>query len=81
MNYAFEPYMVRVDVFKPSGKWYDTVAINMNNYYNEPFTLEAVKCAMQKQYPAYLEDSICICLDPYHTNAHPVMIMPRGFIA
>ena len=35
-HYSNRPGNVRVDFFKPSGKWYTTVEMNMEDYYDEP---------------------------------------------
>jgi hypothetical protein len=35
MGYTTNSGMVRVDRFKPGGKWYDTWEVDMSAYYNE----------------------------------------------
>lgn len=79
MNYSNNPGSVRVDYFKPSGKWYETLEVDMTNFYQEPvFCREAVKQATMKRYPNFRFDSwIVVCLEPYHQYAHPVIFFPE----
>lgn len=76
-NFSTNESCVRVDIFKASGKWYSTFAIDMAGYYKEPSLKEALAKALYEQ-TRYKEDEegdlFAVCLDPYHENSHPIMI-------
>lgn len=80
MNFSKNESSVRLDVFKMSGKWYDTFAIDMNEFYNEPVVGDAVKKAIIKHTvyePACNEKEISligVVLQPYHENAFPQLV-------
>jgi hypothetical protein len=75
--------IVRIDRFKGSGKWYETLDLDMGKYYNEPYIHEAVKKAIKDRYPALKptdslnkksDSMFIICLTPFHKNSFPVTI-------
>lgn len=72
-NYSDNPGMVRVDYFKPSGKWYMTEALDMYDFYNELSVYAAVEKALVRD-GRYLRHFDIIVMEPYHRNAYPVMI-------
>jgi two-component SAPR family response regulator len=81
MHYSERPGHVRVDFFKESGKWSQTMQIDMTDYYNRPLLSEAVAEAIERQLgrkciPLRIQSSgaFAICLKPYHVNAHPVVL-------
>lgn len=75
-NYSDNPNMVRVDYFKPSGKWYMTEAHNMGDFYNEPFVHDAVRKALERD-GRWLPHFTIVVLEPYHKNAYPVMFVAK----
>lgn len=67
----------RVDFFKPgSGKWVSTFEVEMKDYYDETLTQEALTKAIKadNRCSDFLESYDAVCLEPYHVNAHPVML-------
>ncbi|MFW6046657.1 MAG: hypothetical protein ACOCP4_02560 [Candidatus Woesearchaeota archaeon] len=77
MNYSNEPYMVRVDIFKPSGKWYQTIAVNFQGLYEEPLIHNQIEKGLEgygwniKSHKGWK----VVVLEPYHQHSHPVMII------
>lgn len=74
MGYSIDSTMVRVDFFRDMGKWYTTEALNMGGEKN-PYVYEAFIKALGKQFPEHYHDLVAVCLEPYHENAHPLMIL------
>lgn len=75
-NYSDNEYMCRCDVFKASGKWYDTIALNMAGLYNAPVLRDAIRKALHG-HPMYVgsdPDTYFVVLEPHHVHSHPVMI-------
>jgi len=78
VNFSNNPGSVRVDYFKTRGKWYETLEVDMSNYYNEPIIHDAVRKAVMEKHPNFkFEEWIVVCLEPYHVNSHPVMFKPK----
>jgi len=76
-HFSESPSSVRVDRFRESGKWYDTYAIDMRQYYNLPSIHDAVARAWLDERWATgtgLESFFLVCLDPYHVHSHPVIL-------
>lgn len=74
---------VRIDRFKNSGKWYETLELVMDKYWNETFVHDAVKKALKDQYPNLkpidareksTADGFLICLQPFNACSFPVTI-------
>jgi hypothetical protein len=85
MNYSSDPSMVRVDFFKPSGKWYATEAVKWKSYeakdrrIYEAFREALIMHLRQDDGTIRLAGMTAVCQDPYHENAHPQMtIVPSG---
>jgi len=55
MNYSISPSQCRVDLFKPSGKWYMTFVLDLEDAYNEPLMHDGFMKAIEKQWPIYKE--------------------------
>jgi len=72
--------MVRVDFWKPSGKWYDTEAIKWDRYRStdKKGTTELIhdtfKRCLRQQLGDRLSSMVATCLEPYHENSHPLMV-------
>lgn len=89
-HYSDSPGHVRVDFFKPSGKWYTTDMIDMSKWWigshdtaenqNKPRTaiVDAVKNAL-KEAGQSNRDMIAVVLAPYHEHEHPIMLMPGEY--
>ena len=73
MPYSSNPAHVRVDFFKPSGKWYASEQLEWRHY--EGMTLQdAFIRSLQSQFNGKYSGMTAVCLEPYHEHAHPVMI-------
>lgn len=86
-HYSDDPAMVRVDFFKPSGKWYTTEAVKWTGAYrmeDEGGELlhDAFKHSLIDHFentPRRLSEMDAICLEPYHQLSHPIMIKAGGW--
>lgn len=84
MGYDNNDSMVRVDFFKPSGKWYTTVALRWDRYKSKGFEdmekLELINDTFRRYltkqfYDLFVRDKlIAICLEPYHEHSCPLMV-------
>jgi hypothetical protein len=83
MNYSNDDSMVRVDFFKPSGKWYETVAVKFVCYWSsdKPGGM-LVEDAFVKSLELCMGDRLkgmtAVCLEPYHEHTHPLMVVYKG---
>jgi hypothetical protein len=76
MHYSKEPWMVRVDRFRTKGKWYDTWQIDMRHHYDVTNIREAVLlCWLMESKIPFSKDFFLVCLEPYHRNSHPVVVI------
>lgn len=83
MGYIDNPNMVRVDLFKGSGKWYCTVSLNWDRYRSvnaqdgsedvEDIRSTFYRC-MASQFQNRFSGLTAVCLEPYHEHEHPLMI-------
>jgi hypothetical protein len=80
-NFSMNSSSVRVDFYKPSGKWYMTEAFDMNDQYETTDIHRAVRAAIIASFPEHgerwLSQFIAVVLEPYHLYAHPVMLQPE----
>lgn len=81
MNYSENSDSVRVDYFKPSGKWYMTEALDMSGYWDEASVYSAVIKSLDDAWnlrhggrPSAWRQFTIVVLEPSHRNAYPVMI-------
>lgn len=82
MGYSDDSSMVRVDFFKPSGKWYCTEAVKWTGEWigandKKQDIFEAFKQSLRdhfKDNPNRLSDMDAICLEPYHEWEHPIQL-------
>ena len=84
MGYSANPAMVRVDFFKPSGKWYTTEAVLWTGEWEGHLQLihDAFKQSLRdhfKDQPNRLSDMDAICIHPYHQYEHPIQIKSGGW--
>lgn len=89
MGYTTDADMVRVDFFKPSGKFYTTEAVRWLTY-NVPRGLihdsgkqidESFHEALANHFgdKPRLVGMTAVCLEPYHENSHPQMIVVKDY--
>lgn len=82
-HYSQHPGMVRVDFYRPSGKWYMTEEMQMDRHYGDLSIYNAVEESIKEAFPdtgmRWLSQFIVVVAEPYHTNAFPVMLMPGPF--
>lgn len=82
MNYSENPSSVRVDFFRPSGKWYMTEALDMRDFWTSgPGNMgpaDAVRAALERteRGRGLLESFIVVVIDPYHQYEYPVVLLP-----
>ena len=89
MAFTTKSGYVRVDIFRASGKWYATAAVDMSEHYHDDCVQTAVfaSCMAEFEKPergqwqgsvsprADLEAGfMLVCLEPYHERAHPVLL-------
>lgn len=80
MNYTDDAFMVRVDFFKESGKWYTTEAVRWTGGYRDVLIhrafIASLENHLQKEGKAELRLSgmTAVCLEPYHEHACPIMM-------
>lgn len=71
-NYSSDPAMVRVDFFKPSGKWAYTEQVRFLYYDGD------IKDVFRRSINAAVGDRFigltAVCLEPHHEHAHPLMM-------
>ena len=77
MHYSNKSTDCRLDTFKPSGKWYDTLTLDMSNSPYKGLLRDDIKKAIKEQYPHLFRESgwMIVCLEPHHENSHPICII------
>lgn len=81
MGYIDDDSMVRVDFFKPGGKWYCTEAVKWTGGYGDVEIHTAFKISLQDHFrdnPNRLNGMVAVCLEPCHAYAHPLMLKDWG---
>lgn len=77
-HYSDNPGSVRVDFFKPSGKWYTAEAVDMSDQYHVGDIHLAFKTALVRHLRMgdrlRLDGMTAVCIEPYNVYAHPVML-------
>ena len=72
-HYSNNPSHIRVDFFKPSGKWYTTEVLIFDSYYsNDEAITDTFKRCLYQQFPQF-ESYNAVTLEPYHEHEHPLM--------
>lgn len=79
MGYHTDDSMVRVDFFKPSGKWYETRAVRWTGGYKDCAIHNAFAKSLRDHFaerdqPTGFADMDAICLEPHHEHSHPIML-------
>lgn len=75
MNYSSDEQSCRVDIFKPSGKWYMTIGIKFleTYWYDEP--RDALYNAIHASKGlSFCNGMTAVCLEPYTKHSYPVII-------
>lgn len=77
MGYSPDDYHVRCDVFKPSGKWYATVCLDMAGHYED--IRVSLPELVRNLFMAQLNKGSyrgfwIVVLEPCHIQSYPVMI-------
>lgn len=93
MGYSEDPAMVRVDFFKPSGKWYTTEAVKWTGEWKGSIENggELMHDAFAKSlrdhfkntgggYINRLSEMDAVCLHPYHEHEHPICLRKGGWL-
>ena len=82
-GFSTDPSMVRVDFFKPSGKWYTTEAVKWLDYGGSetsgqregaPSIHAIFRSSLDAHLRGRMSGMIAVCLTPYHINAFPLML-------
>ena len=77
-HYTKDPKRVRVDFFRPTGKWYETIDIGWcstpGSTWKEPAPIyEEFQRSLRRAMGNRMAGMTAVCLEPYHPNAHPLM--------
>ena len=72
-NYAESESSVRVDIFKKSGKWSETRAVEWIGGYKNCCIHTAFEDSL-KAAGCPLMGMFAVCLEPYHEHSHPILI-------
>ncbi len=74
-NYSDNPYMCRVDFFKPSGKWGYTEAVSFEGlgWDNGLLTSEVVAIAILRHCGERMKGMKAVVLEPYCKHPYPIM--------
>jgi hypothetical protein len=85
-NYSNDPAMVRVDFWKPFGKWYCTEAVKWTGEWKGEKAKQSIHEAFAqslrdhfKDTPDRLSEMDATCLEPYHEYSHPIQIKCGGW--
>ena len=82
-HYSNNPAEVRVDFFKASGKWYTTVAmtwlhVSGTSWESPALIHDEFRLSLRDACPNRFVGMSAVCLDPYHPNACPIMMIHDG---
>lgn len=73
MGFTTEEGMVRVDIFREGGKWYETIAVHWEEYRSMQLR-DRLKEYVRDQHRGRFEGCWAVCLHPYSEFEHPVMV-------
>ena len=77
MNYSTNPAICRVEIFKPGGKWYTTLSVNFEGFFNYS-PREALLKACEKHSPGGFQGMFAMCLQPYTEHSYPAHVKLPG---
>jgi hypothetical protein len=84
MGYSDNDGMVRVDYFKPTGKWYMTEAIDMSSHWQDVDMFKAIELSLDESRPdrsaRWWKSFTVVVLEPYHVNSYPVMFVGESWV-
>lgn len=80
-HYSSNPGKVKVSFYKLTGKWYMDEEIDMDPFWDELLVHDAVRKALvlakgKELAEGQMDRFIIVVEEPYHKNAHPVMLQP-----
>lgn len=76
MGFDVNENMVRVDLWKPSGKWKYTISLKWYPFSSKIESIhEIFRRCMNEQYPGKFEGLRATCLEPYCEYSHPISII------
>lgn len=70
-HYSNDESMVRVDFFKPSGKWYTAETMQWQGYNGEIH--DEFQRSLENHLQGRLQGMTAVCLQPYNKHSHPLM--------
>lgn len=76
-NFSEHEDLVRVDFFKPSGKWVTTREMQFLAYSGDIHDWFRRSINSMKGSSGY-QGLTAVCLEPYHEHAHPIMLKVGG---
>lgn len=79
-HFTMKPNSVRVEFFKPGGKWYMTEAHEMPDEAYENWDMwttigEVLNASRPDRPRGWWKQFTVVVLDPYNKNSHPIMIV------
>lgn len=74
-NYSEDESSVRVDFFKPSGRWYQSIALVWTGGYKNCSVHDEFKKSLRNQIGDPMNGMTAVCLTPYHEHSHPIMVI------
>lgn len=77
-HYSDKASSVRVDFFKPSGKWYTTEAVPWIDYREKDIHKGLRDSLLAADVHLRLSGMLAVCLEPYSVNAHPITLIVPG---
>jgi len=81
MGYSADDNMVRVDFFKPSGKWYTNEAVKWTGEWKGQGIFEAFAQSLRDHLRnGRLSEMDAVCLEPYHEHCHPIMLKNGAWV-
>lgn len=83
MGYTEDDSYVRVDFFKPSGKWYTTEGVKWTGSYDHGLIHDELAKSLRDHFaddPLMLSEMDAVCLEPYHEHSHPIQIKKGGWV-
>lgn len=81
MHYSDKPESVRVDFWKPSGKWYCTEAVIWTGQYKDQLIHDGFAQSLRDHLTEEGCDGLRLskmratCLEPLHQHSHPISMM------
>jgi len=74
-NFSADEQSCRVDIWKASGKWYDTINLIWDEGWADGGRIHSTfRNLMEDQYPGKWLGMHATCLEPFHKYSHPISI-------